>query len=47
MATPAGFCEGMLGYPSLYPWQVNVLQPFLAATGSRSADGAGGGDESQ
>lgn len=31
--TPVGFCELLLGYPSLYPWQVEVMQPFMAATG--------------
>jgi hypothetical protein len=33
LVTPAGFCEGVLGYPKLYDWQCNVLQPFLHATG--------------
>jgi hypothetical protein len=32
-ATPSGFCEIMLGYPPLYPWQVEVLSPFIKATG--------------
>lgn len=33
LVMPAGFAEGVLGYPSLYQWQVNVLQPFYHATG--------------
>jgi hypothetical protein len=32
-ATPVGFCELLLGYPSLYPWQAQVMQPFLQASG--------------
>jgi phage terminase large subunit len=33
LVTPAGFCEGILGYPKLYDWQCNVLQPFMFASG--------------
>ena len=32
-ATPVGFCELLLGYPTLYPWQAQVMQPFLQASG--------------
>ena len=33
LATPVGFAEGILGYPKLYPWQCEVLQPFMFASG--------------
>jgi hypothetical protein len=33
LATPVGFAEGVLGYPRLYKWQCDVLQPFMAASG--------------
>jgi hypothetical protein len=33
LTTPVGFCEGMLGYPKLYDWQCEVMQPFYHATG--------------
>ena len=28
-----GFAEGMLGYPKLYDWQQEVMQPFMFASG--------------
>src|SRR5215831_15048461 len=33
LATPVGFCEGVLNYPKLYDWQVNAMNPFILATG--------------
>jgi hypothetical protein len=36
LATPVGFCEGVLGYPSLYRWQCEVLNPFLLSTGPKA-----------
>ena len=33
LATPVGFCEGILGYPRLYDWQRDVLDPFITASG--------------
>ena len=33
LATPVGFCEGVLGYPKLYQWQVDVLSPFILSSG--------------
>src|SRR5215471_368654 len=33
LATPVGFCEGVLGYPKLYGWQCDVLDPFMLSTG--------------
>lgn len=33
LSTPVGFCEGVLGYPKLYGWQCDVLQPFMFASG--------------
>ena len=33
LATPVGFAEGVLGYPRLYKWQCDVLQPFMFASG--------------
>src|SRR4030095_7261705 len=36
LATPVGFAEGVLGYPRLYEWQCNVLQPFMFASGQKA-----------
>src|SRR5215471_3974765 len=36
LATPVGFAEGVLGYPRLYPWQCDVLQPFMFASGAKA-----------
>lgn len=36
LATPVGFCEGVLGYPKLYQWQVDIMQPFLFAAGPKA-----------
>jgi hypothetical protein len=33
LATPVGFCEGVLGYPRLYEWQCNGMNPLMLATG--------------
>ncbi len=33
LATPSGFCEGILGMPRLYGWQQDTLNPFLDARG--------------
>src|SRR5215831_19431363 len=36
LSTPVGFCEGILGYPRLYEWQCEVMNPFLLSTGPRA-----------
>jgi len=36
LSTPVGFCEGVLGYPRLYEWQVNAMNPFLLSTGPKA-----------
>ena len=36
LATPVGFAEGVLGYPRLYKWQCDVLQPFMCASGAEA-----------
>ena len=36
LSTPVGFAEGMLGYPKLYDWQCDVMQPFMFASGSQA-----------
>ena len=33
LSTPAGFAEGVLGFPSLYEWQCDAMNPFLLSTG--------------
>jgi hypothetical protein len=35
-ATPVGFCEGILGYPKLYGWQCDAINPFLLSTGPKA-----------
>jgi hypothetical protein len=34
LATPAEFCEAYLGFPKLYPWQIETLNPFMDTTGN-------------
>ena len=36
LSTPVGFAEGVLGYPRLYQWQVDVMQPFMFASGDKA-----------
>ena len=36
LTRPLGFCEGVLGYPKLYDWQMKVLEPFYFATGENA-----------
>jgi hypothetical protein len=33
LSTPHGFCEGILGFPVMCPWQLDTLTPFAEATG--------------
>lgn len=33
LATPLGFCEGILGMPRFYYWQADTVNPFIHATG--------------
>src|SRR4030095_16413182 len=33
LSTPTGFCMGVLGFPKLYDWQCDAMDPFLLATG--------------
>jgi hypothetical protein len=33
LSLPYGFCEGILGFPRLYPWQQDTLSPFVHASG--------------
>src|SRR5262245_27874746 len=36
LSTPTGFCMGVLGYPKLYEWQCDTMDPFLLATGPKA-----------
>ena len=33
LSTPTGFAMGVLGFPKLYDWQVDAMNPFILATG--------------
>jgi hypothetical protein len=36
LATPMGFCEGILGMPKFYYWQRDTVNPFIHATGENA-----------
>jgi hypothetical protein len=42
LSTPHSFCEGILGFPVRFPWQVDALTPFPEATGTASSNWSGG-----
>ena len=36
LSSPTGFAQGVLGFPALYGWQCDTMNPFILATGPKA-----------